>query len=424
MPDTELQIVVWFPAMFLNIQPLRKHRDFRLLYAGQLVSMFGTMITFVAVPYQVFQLTHSSFQVGMLGAVQLVPLLLFALWGGAYADAIDRRRLLIISEILMTLGSLILALNSLAAAPKVWLIYVVSASMAACNGFHRPALDSMTPRLVDREDLTAVSALTMFRSSLSQIVGPAIGGVCIAAFGFPITYGLDVLSYFISLAAVVAIQTMPPAQDTKRPGVQSIVEGLNYAWNRPELLGTYAVDIVAMTFAMPMALFPAMADNWGGAWAVGWLYSAMSAGSFLTSLLSGWTSKIERHGAAVVVAAALWGIAIFGLGFAPNLATAVLCLAAAGAADVVSAIFRATIWNETIPTELRGRLAGMEMISYASGPLLGNARAGWVASISSIRSSIVSGGVLCVAGVVLCIPLLPAFWTYRAKRMVLEKVAP
>src|SRR6185369_4203 len=199
--------------------PLRKHRDFRLLYTGQLVSMFGTMITFVAVPYQVFELTHSSFLVGMLGAVQLVPLLLFGLWGGAYADAIDRRRLLIISEILLTLGSLTLALNSLSSAPKVWLIFVVGAAMAACNGFHRPALDSMTPRLVDREDLTAVSALTMFRGSLSQIVGPALGGVSIAAFGFPITYGFDVLSYFISLAAVAAIQSMPPAQNSKKPGV-------------------------------------------------------------------------------------------------------------------------------------------------------------------------------------------------------------
>jgi MFS family permease len=424
MPNSLLsKNVVWFRAMFLNIQPLRKHRDFRLLYTGQLVSMFGTMITFVAVPYQVFELTHSSFLVGMLGAVQLVPLLLFGLWGGAYADAIDRRKLLIVSEIFLTLGSLTLALNSLSTAPKVWLIFVVGAAMAACNGFHRPALDSMTPRLVDREDLTAVSALTMFRASLSQIVGPALGGVCIAAFGFPITFGFDVLSYFISLAAVAAIHSMPPAQDTKRPGLQSIIEGSNYARNRPELLGTYAVDIVAMTFAMPMALFPAMADNWGGAWAVGWLYSAMSAGSFLTSLLSGWTSKIERHGAAVVIAASLWGIAIFALGFAPNLATAVLCLAAAGAADVVSAIFRGTIWNETIPTELRGRLAGMEMISYASGPLLGNARAGWVASISSIRTSIVSGGVMCVAGVALCVPLLPSFWKYRAKRTVFEKAA-
>src|SRR5436190_7135347 len=197
--------------MFLNVGPLRKHRDYRLLYTGQLVSLFGSMITYVAVPYQVFELTHSSFVVGMLGAAQLVPLLIFALWGGAYADAMDRRRLLIISEIIMTAGSLALAINGLFAHASVTLIFIVSASMSACNGFHRPALDAMTPRLVDREDLTAVSALQMFRMSLSQIVGPALGGICIAAFGFPTTYGFDVLSFLISLIALAAIRAMPPA---------------------------------------------------------------------------------------------------------------------------------------------------------------------------------------------------------------------
>src|SRR5438874_9804144 len=205
--------------MFLNLSPLTKHRDYRLLYTGQLVSLFGSMITYVAVPYQVFELTHSSFLVGMLGAAQLVPLLIFALWGGAYADAMDRRKLLIVSEIVMAGGSLALAVNGWARHPSVWLIFAVGAMMSACNGFHRPALDAMTPRLVDREDLTAVSALTMFRASLSQIVGPALGGVCIAAFGFPTTYGLDVLSYFICLAAVAAIQSMPPSKHTKPPGM-------------------------------------------------------------------------------------------------------------------------------------------------------------------------------------------------------------
>jgi MFS family permease len=409
--------------MFLNVQPLIKHRDYRLLYTGQLVSAFGSMITFVAVPYQVYELTHSSFLVGMLGAAQLVPLLLFALWGGAVADAMDRRKLLIVSELFMTVGSLVLAFNSMLASPRIWVLYVVSAAMAACNGFHRPALEATTPRLVDREDLTAVSALQMFRASLSQIVGPALGGICIAAFGFPIAYGLDVVSFFICVVTVAAIRKMPAAEGVKQAGLQSIVEGLNYARSRPELLGTYAVDLVAMTFAMPMALFPAMAEQWGGPWAVGWLYSAMSIGSLLTSVFSGWTSKIERHGMAVTIAAGLWGIAIIGLGFAPNLPLALLCLGAAGAADMVSALFRGTIWNETIPNELRGRLAGMEMISFASGPLLGNARAGWVASVSSNMMSVVSGGVLCFAGVLLCIPILPAFWAYRAKRPALEKAA-
>jgi len=406
--------------MFLNLAPLRKHRDYRLLYTGQLVSMFGSMITYVAVPYQVFELTHSSFLVGMLGASQLIPLLLFALWGGAYADAMDRRKLLVVSEIVMTAGSLALAINGMLAHSSVVLIFAVSAMMSACNGFHRPALDAMTPRLVDREDLTAVSALNFFRFSISAIGGPALGGVCMAALGYPLTYMIDVLSFLVSLISLAAIRRMPPSDRASRPGIQSIVEGLKYALGRPELIGTYVVDMVAMTFAMPMALFPSMAVAWGGAKAAGWLYSAMSFGSLFTTIFSGWTSKVNRHGAAVVIAAASWALAIVFVGFSSSLPLAVVCLAMAGAADSVSGVFRGTIWNETIPSDLRGRLAGVEMISYLSGPLLGNARAGWVASISSNTTSIVSGGVICFVGVLLCIPFLPAFWNYHAGRRAAE----
>jgi MFS family permease len=400
--------------MFLSLAPLRKHRDYRLLYTGQLISAFGSMITYVAVPYQVFAVTHSSFMVGMLGAAQLIPLLLFALWGGAYADAMDRRKLLIISELVLTVGSASLAINGLFAHASVSLIFIVSAAMSACNGFHRPALDALTPRLVDREDLTAVSALLSLRYSLSSIVGPALGGLCISALGFPATYMLDVLSFFVSLLSLAMIRSMP-SDKGGRPGIHTIIEGLRYAKSRPELIGTYAVDIVAMTFAMPIALFPAMAESWGGASAAGYLYSAMSVGSLFTAVFSGWTSRVDRHGAAVILAAASWAVAVIALGFAPSLFGALTCLALAGAADSVSALFRATIWNETIPNELRGRLAGVEMISYLSGPLLGNARAGWVATISTNKISIISGGIICFIGVLACIPLLPAFWNYQAE---------
>jgi MFS family permease len=336
----------------------------------------------------------------------------------------DRRKLLIVSEIFMTAGSLALAINGMFAHSSVVLIFLVSASMSACNGFHRPALEAMTPRLVDREDLTAVSALNSFRFSVGAIVGPALGGVCLAKLGYPITYMLDVLSFLVSLLSLAAIRRMPPADVSARPGIQTIVEGLKYAMGRPELIGTYAVDMVAMTFAMPMALFPSMAEAWGGESAAGWLYSAMSIGSLITAVFSGWTSKIGRHGAAVVVAAATWAVAIVALGFSPTLPVAVLCLATAGAADAVSGVFRMTIWNETIPSELRGRLAGVEMISYLSGPLLGNARAGWVASISSNAMSVISGGFMCFAGVLLCIPILPAFWKYRADRPAAVDIIP
>src|SRR5262245_46646905 len=398
--------------MILDISPLRRNRDYRLLYIGQLVSAFGSMITYVAVPEQIWELTHSSFTVGMLGAVQLVPLLLFALWGGAYADSMDRRKLLLISEALLALGSLSLAVNAVLSRPSVMLIFVVSGAMSAANGFHRPALDALTPRLVDRDDLKAVSALSSLRYSLSAIAGPALGGVLIASFGMVSTYAIDFVTYLVSLLALAAIRGMPPPEGRK-PGLRAIAEGLRYATSRPELIGTYVVDIVAMMFAMPMALFPSMAERWGGAQALGGLYSAMAVGFLASTVVSGWTKKVDRHGVAVIVGATVWGIAIVGLGFASGYFAALFCLALAGAGDNVSAIFRGTIWNETIPGDLRGRLAGVEMISYLSGPLLGNVRAGWVASLSSNELSIVSGGVICIIGILLCIPLLPKFWHYR-----------
>jgi len=398
--------------MILDISPLLRNRDYRLLYTGQLVSAFGSMITYVAVPDQIWELTHSSFAVGMLGAVQLVPLLLFALWGGAYADSMDRRKLLVISEVFLALGSVMLAINALLPKPSVILVFGVSAAMSALNGFHRPALDALTPRLVDRDDLRAVAALSSLRYSLSAIAGPALGGFLIGRLGISSTYWIDFVTFLISIAALAAIRRMPPPEGQK-PGLSSILEGLRYARSRPELIGTYVVDMVAMTFAMPMALFPSMAEKWGGAKSLGWLYSAMAMGFLASTLISGWSRKVERHGVAVIAGAAVWGIAIVGLGFAEGLFGALLCLALAGAGDNVSAIFRGTIWNETIPGDLRGRLAGVEMISYLSGPLIGNVRAGWVASMSSNRVSIVSGGLVCIAGILLCIPLLPAFWRYR-----------
>jgi MFS family permease len=251
------------------------------------------------------------------------------------------------------------------------------------------------------------------RGTFAAIAGPALAGVCIAAFGLPATYGIDVATFAVSLVAVAAIRGMPPHENAPRAGLASIVEGLRYAASRPVLIGTYVVDITAMTFAMPMALFPALGAKWGGSNAAGYLFAAMSAGSFVMTVLSGWTKHVLRQGAAVVIAAALWGVAIIALGYAPTLPAAVLCLALAGAADMVSGLFRMTIWNETIPTELRGRMAGIEQLSYMSGPLLGNARAGFMAEQFGLARSIVWGGVLCVAGVLACRPLLPAFWRFR-----------
>jgi MFS family permease len=399
--------------VFLDLSPLRRHRDYRFVFAGQFVSRFGSFLTYVALPVQIYNLTKSSTVVGLLGTVQLVPLAITALWGGAFADAIDRRRLLLWCEAFLLCGSLALAVNSLAAHPNVPFLFVIAALMSGVNGFHTPSLESLTPKLVSLEDLPAVSALTSLRGTTAAIAGPALAGLCIATLGLPFTFGVDAATFAFSLLALSAIRSMPPADDAAPAGVASIVAGLRYAGSRPELIGTYVVDIVAMTFAMPMAVFPALALQYGGSSAVGYLYSAMNVGAFLVTLFSGWTRNVSRRGAAVVLAAAFWGVAIIGLGFAKSLPVAVACLACAGAADMVSALFRMTIWNETIPSDFRGRMAGLEQLSYMTGPLLGNARAGFMAERFGLGPSIVWGGLVCLVGVVACVPILPDFWRYR-----------
>ncbi|HEX8823419.1 MAG TPA: MFS transporter [Archangium sp.] len=402
--------------MLIDLTPLRRYRDFRLLFLGQLVSFLGSMITYVAVPYQVYELTKSNLMVGLLGTVQLVPVLIFGLVGGSVADTMDRRKLLLVSEALLALGALGLALNAALPQPSLWFIFILAALMQTVNGFHRPAMDAMTQKLVRVEDLPSVAALGSLRYSVGAVAGPALGGLLIAVAGTKMAYVVDLVSFTVSLGALWMMERMPPPESSRESGLGLILEGLRYAMKRPELIGTYVVDIVAMTFAFPTALFPAMAEQWGGAAVAGALFSAMSVGSLVMTTFSGWTARVRRRGAAVVVAAALWGLAVLGFGFAPNLPLALFFLGLAGAADMVSGLFRGVIWNETIPNELRGRMAGIEMISYMTGPLIGNARAGWVATLTSTRMSVISGGVLCVVGVVLCGFLLPAFWRYAAPK--------
>jgi MFS family permease len=399
------------PQVLLDLSPLRQHRDFRFVFTGQLVSDFGSFLTYVALPVQIYDLTRSSALVGLLGTVELVPLAITALWGGALADAIDRRRLLLWCEALLLLSSLGLAANAMSPHPSVPLLFAIAAFMSAVNGFHTPSLQSLTPRLVNVEDLPAVSALSSLRGTVAAIGGPAVAGICIVTVGLPFTFGVDAASYAVSLLALFAIRSMPPAG--KAAGISSILEGFRYAASRPELIGTYVVDIIALTFAMPLAVFPALAAQLGGPHAIGYLYSAMSVGALIITVFSGWTRRVQRRGAAVLIAAICWGLSITALGFAHSLRIAIVCLVLAGAADTVSGLFRMTIWNETIPSHLRGRMAAIEQLSYMTGPLLGNARAGFMAERFGVARSIIWGGLLCVAGVSACVPTLPAFWRYR-----------
>ncbi|HTE59165.1 MAG TPA: MFS transporter, partial [Solirubrobacteraceae bacterium] len=368
-------------AVAIDVGPLRRHREFRLLYVGQAVSFAGSMITYVAIPYQVYDLTGSTLIVGLLGLAELVPLLGTALLGGALADAHDRRRLVLVADTTLLLLALVLVANSLLAEPHVWVLFVVAASMSAAGGLQRPPLDAMLPRLVPREELAAASALDGFRGNAGQIAGPAVAGILIATAGLGATYAVDAASFLVSLAALARMRAVPPPPEAAPPSFARVREGLRYARSRQELTGSYVVDINAMLFGIPIALFPAVADRYGGPQLLGPLYAAGPVGSVLFTLVSGWIGKVRRHGRAIALSAAAYGAAIVLFGLADALPLALVALAAAGAADMSSVIFRQTLWNQTIPDHMRGRLAGIEQLSYSIGPTLGTARSGSVASV-------------------------------------------
>lgn len=407
--------LVYPMSFFADLSIFRRNTNYTFLFIGQFVSFFGSMITSVALPYQIYTVTHSILMVGILSLVQLIPLLFTALLGGVFADRYHRRALLLIAEFSMALGSLMLAVNASFATPHILLIFMTAGFMTAFNGLHRPALESIVQQIVKRSDFPAVSALSSFKYSIGMIVGPAVGGLLVAHAGLFITYLVDMMTFVISLGALLMMSHIPkPEVEIDEPVMASLKGGFKYAFSRQELVGTYVVDFVAMIFGMPNALFPAIAQSFGGAKALGMLYSAPAVGALAVSLLSGWAGRIKRHGVAIAVSAALWGVAIIGFGLAGDFWLALLFLAFAGAFDAVSGIFRGIMWNETIPNKFRGRMAGIEMISYLSGPKLGDTEASLVAAAFGITASIVAGGVLCVTGVVVCCAFLPKFWRYHS----------
>src|SRR2546427_264126 len=391
----------WWHLATVDTTPLRRHRDFRLLFIGRFVSYFGSMVTTVAFPFQVYQLTHSVLLVGLLGVLEFGAILIFAFVGGALADARDRRSMVLLAEAGLMGCSLLLAGNAALPHPQVWLLFAVATAWGVLDALQRPSLDAMLPRLVEKKELAAAAALGSIRSTLGQILGPALGGVLVAAFGLSVTYLVDVGTFLVGLACLTLMRAVPPPVDAERPSLRRVIEGLRYARSRQELIGTYVVDMVAMFFGMPLALFPAIAQNLGGARVLGLLYAAPAVGSFLFSATSGWTNRVHRHGLGVIVAATIWGVAIIGFGLAPGLLLALVFLALAGAADMMSGVFRSVIWNQTIPDSLRGRLAGIEMISYTSGPALGNLEAGGGAPVFNSCGSGGRGGVVGVARVLL-----------------------
>ena len=401
----------------VDTRPLRESREFRLLWTGQAVSFLGSEISLVAIPFQMYELTRSTLAVGLISLVELGPLLVFSLVGGTIADATDRRRLILGTEVGVALTSGGLVANALLAHPRVWALYVLAAVGTACWTLGAPAMRSLVPLIVAEERIPAAMALESVYSNFGAVGGPAVGGVLIAAVGLPATYGIDIATFAASIATVAALPSFPPVAGAERATVRSFAEGLRYVTRRKELLGIFLVDTNAMVFGMPSALFPALADRQfhAGAQVVGLLYAAPYAGALVASLLSGWTGSVRRQGLVVVVAATCWGLALVAFGFATALWLALFFLALAGAADMVSAVFRSTILFAASPEGMRGRMSGIELAQVVSAPTVGNLEAGVVASLSSVRVSIVSGGVACVAGTIAVALAIPALARYDAK---------
>ena len=403
-----------------DIAPLRTSRDFRLVFASRTITLFGSKATEVALLVQARQLTGSAVAVGLLGAVELVPLVVFGLYGGALADRLDRRRLIRWCEAGLGGCAALLLINASLPRPMVWPLYLIAAVMMALAALQRPSLDASVPRIVSRDQLTAAAALLSLSANASVIVGTTLGGLLATWPGPGAVYVLDVASFAVSLGFLRWLGPLPApgaadGEDGPVSRLGGLLAGLRYARGRPELIGSYLADLAAMTFAYPNALFPFMAAELHAPWAVGLMFAAPSAGALAASATSGWTGRVHRYGRAIALAAAAWGLAITGFGLAPDIATALALLVLAGAADMLSGIFRGALWNQTIPDSLRGRLAGVELLSYALGPSAGQIRAGAVASVTTPRFSLWSGGLLCVATVAAVCAALPGFVRYSAR---------
>jgi MFS family permease len=417
--------VVGRPALWRRLMadttPLRESPDYRRWWFGYSVSFTGTQLTQFAIPFQVYRLTHSSLAVGLVGLVVLVPLVTMGLLGGAIADSTDRRRLTLITSSALLLLAIALTVQAALDLRRVWLLYVIAAVQGGFSAVDSSARGAILPRLVRRELLPSANALGQLGFNTGLSAGPLLGGLLIGTIGFAWTYAFDAASF---LAVLYAIWRLPPQLPERRPGgaaqragVASVIEGLRFLGPRKNLLMTFLVDINAMVFGMPRALFPAIGTTWfhGGAGTVGLLAAAPSVGALLGAATSGWASRVRRQGLAVLVAIAVWGGSIALFGFTRVLWLALLLLAIAGAADMVSAIFRNTILQVATPDALRGRLQGVFIVVVTGGPRLGDFEAGSVASAFGTQVSVVSGGMACVAGVAILAAAYPSFARYDAR---------
>jgi len=404
-----------FAQVLPDITPLRASREFRLLTLSGAVTMIGSFVVMVALPLQIWQLTGSYMAVGMMSLAEFVPMVVCGLWGGALAASLARRAIILWCEAGLALSAAALTVNALLPEPRLWVLYVVGALNVGVGCLQRPSMESLIPQVVEHDQLSAAAVLTGLRWNVGAITVPAFGGWLVAAHGPAVAYGLDAACFLVSLVMLRRIGSHRPAEDAAPASLQSLLEGVRYAVGRKDLMGTYLVDIAAMLFAMSTALFPALAEQYGAESATGLLYSAGAVGSLIASLTGRWTARVHRQGMGVIVAAGVWGAAVGLAALIPGFWALFACLALAGAADMISGVFRSTIWNQTIPHEMRGRLAGIELLSYSSGPMLGNSRASLMAQLGGARFSLGAGGLLCVAAVAGLAAALPSFRRYDAR---------
>jgi MFS family permease len=410
----------------LDVSPLRESVAYRALWTGQIVSLLGMHMRLVAVPWQVFSLTHSSLAVGLLGLVEIVPLVAFSIWGGALADSSDRRRVMLVAQVGAMATSLALAAVSLAPRPPLVAIYALSAIASAFAAVDRPARTATVPNLVPPEQLSAAMALRQVVFQIAQIVGPALGGVMLASFDVAWVYVIDGVTY---LAAVAALRWVPSGapEAAVASGWAAVLEGVRFALRSRLITGIFAIDLVAMIFGMPRAVFPALTQETFelGPDGLGWLYAAPAAGALVGALASGWVGTVRMQGRAVLLAVTAWGMCITLAGLSLGSFPATLAfLALAGGADVISAIFRNTMLQEVTPDELRGRVSASNLVVVTGGPRLGDVEAGVVAHVTSPPASVVLGGIACLAGTVVVAARLGPLRTKTARRPSTGEAAP
>ena len=406
----------------MDLSALRASRDLRLLILGNWVTGLGTQAALVALPFQIYDLTRSAFLTGLLGAVELVPLIGFALFGGALADRFDRRRLLLLDQVALVAcaGALALLVWAPGDPPLVGL-YAFGGLLAGFGAVQNVARSAIVPNLVDPAHLRSALALNFGLFQLTMVVGPALGGVLIGLLGTGAVFAIDAASCLAMVVALLYMAPQPPHGGGDRPAVlRSIAEGLRFVRHKQALMGSFAIDLVAMTFGMPRALFPVLAVSvyHAGPEGTGLLFAAVSAGATVAALTTAWLEHARRLGVIVLWAVVVWGGAIALAGLANSIVLAALLFAVAGAADSVSAVCRSTINQSVTPDALRGRMSSVFSLVVTSGPRLGDVEAGVVAGLGGARFSVVSGGLACIVGAVALVAAFPALIRYDAEREI------